>query len=426
MWNELPSTKRKLRGLAIYSMTGFFFLSLIVYFTWSIRSLLLPMILGGLLAYLCKPLVNKVQVRWLPNAAKVSIVLVGIFSALFFATNGLKTKVPTDDEQLVIQIRLQHKFNKKFEELMGIQKNGQGNVVYNLLKNELDPFVSNLNNLLFLSKEQSLRVETMRKDPFASDLLNDRFFNYYLQNKALMKNLELNEEKRRISSTENHSQEAEEHSSIIVALLNTISTWLLLPFVFIFLLFDNGKILKFFVSLVPNQFFELTLSIVDEVDNAIGKYLRGTILECTLVGLTLTVSFFLIGFEWDVAMIIGIIAGLTNAIPFLGPAIGLGVGLTYGLILEDIQPVLPFITKDNLFVAIFISVLVAQLLDNTVFQPVVLGSAVNLHPLVVIIGVMGGSVIFGFAGMLLAIPSIVIFKVVTETLFKELKAYRII
>jgi predicted PurR-regulated permease PerM len=61
-----------------------------------------------------------------------------------------------------------------------------------------------------------------------------------------------------------------------------------------------------------------------------------------------------------------------------------------------------------------------------VFQPLVVGNAVNIHPLVVIVGVFGGSLMFGFAGLIFAIPSIVILKVVIETFYTGLKAYRII
>lgn len=422
-----PKNPRKIRAWLIYGSFGTLAIGSFIYLVSSLRSLILPMILGALLAYIFKPLVERINIPVLPNAAKVMIVLVGLLSGIGFATNRLKDLIPNENEQLVYQVRLQYKINKKFHDIMETHTTTdgkvKGNVVYNLLKDELDPFMLNVNRLLKLNNEQNQDFQNLFKTGF----VEEKYFEYHKANRKTMKlqeHIVEEQEARKPASTE--ANKKEEESSIIVALLNTLSTWLLLPFVFIFLLFDEGQIEKFFVSLVPNNLFELMLSILDEVDIAIGNYLRGTLLECALVGLSLGLGLFLIGFNADVAISIGAIAGLTNAIPFLGPAIGLGVGLGYGLILEEINPVLPFITLDNLFFAIFICVLIAQLLDNTVFQPIVLGSAVNLHPLVVIIGVMGGSVIFGFAGMLLAIPSIVIFKVVLETLFKELKAYRII
>lgn len=419
-----PKSARKLRALAVYGISALLAVSGILYLLWSLRSLVLPIILGALLAYICKPLIKNFRISWLPNSARVIIVLMAIVTGISFATQNVKEMIPTKEEQLVLQVRLQYKINEKFKSIWEIDKKGKGNFTYNLLKNELDPFLFNINKLLAFDREKKRKFLSMKAEK--SPLITDRFYEYYKSN---LKTLKIQKREAAKAPDRKPAQaEAieEEQSSIIVALLNTLSTWLLLPFVFIFLLFDDGQITKFFIRMVPNNLFELVLSIVDEVDVAIGNYLRGTLIECSLVGMTLGFGLFLIGFETDVAIAIGVVAGLTNAIPFLGPAIGLGVGLGYGLVLEEINPILPFITIDNLFVAIFICVLIAQLLDNTVFQPIVLGSAVNLHPLVVIIGVMGGSVIFGFAGMLLAIPSIVIFKVVIETLFKELKAYRII
>ena len=413
---------QKWRAWVIYGAAITLAIAATLYFVWSLRSLLLPIILGALLAYICKPLINSFRISWLPNGARVFLVLMAIFLGLSTATQSIKRMIPTKEEQLVLQVRLQYKINEKVKSMLGLDESKKGNFIYGMLNNEIDPFLFNLNHLLALDKEQSRELKKLKEEK--SPLLSDKFYGYHLENLKVLKIQESKEHERNPAQATTIS--AEEETSIIVALLNTLSTWLLLPFVFIFLLFDEGQIEKFFISLVPNHLFELTLSIVDEVDVAIGKYIRGTLLECSLVGLSLGGGLFLIGFETDVAIAIGAIAGLTNAIPFLGPAIGLGVGLGYGLVLEEINPVLPFITIDNLFIAIFICVLIAQLLDNVVFQPIVLGGAVNLHPLVVIIGVMGASVIFGFAGMLLAIPSIVIMKVVVETLFKELKAYRII
>jgi len=161
------------------------------------------------------------------------------------------------------------------------------------------------------------------------------------------------------------------------------------------------------------------------VDKAIGNYLRGTLLQSSLVGLIIFLGLLLIGFKIQAAIFIGIIAGISNAIPFLGPVIGLGTGLLYAIIVEGIDPIFPFLPQNPL-VGVLIVVLIAQFLDNAVFQPLVLGKAVNLHPLVVVIGVTGGSIIAGFWGMLLAIPTIVIVNVVISTIYRQAKAYYII
>ena len=70
---------------------------------------------------------------------------------------------------------------------------------------------------------------------------------------------------------------------------------------------------------------------------------------------------------------------------------------------------------------VVVAVVLAQLLDNVVLEPVVLGSVVKLHPLVVVIGVVGGAILFGTVGMLLAIPALAVFKVFVISTARQLK-----
>ncbi|MEZ4871394.1 MAG: AI-2E family transporter [Bdellovibrionales bacterium] len=422
---------RKIRSVIVYSASIIAAICLVVYLLGALRELLLPIIVGGLLAYLCKPLLAKRILPWLPNSVRVIILLGVIGGGLAYTAQSIKKSIPSKDERLVLQVRMNYKLHERFNSIMGVDaKTGKGNFVYNMVKDEINPIMSQIYSVLNLTQEQRSDFRKFYRENKETYPNLEKYYEYYRANlkraRIEEKALEAAKKEERSLASATIDAKEEEKGSIILDLLNVVSTWLLTPFVFIFLLFDNGQIMKFFVQLVPNKFFELSLRIVDEVDTAIGNYLRGTLLECSLVGGTIGLGLFVIGIDIKIALTIGAVAGLANAIPFLGPVIGLVVGLGYGLIVEEIAPIIPGIDTGNLFFAIVGTVVVAQLLDNSIFQPIVLGSAVNLHPLVVIIGVMGGSVIFGFAGMLLAIPAIVIFKVVIETLFKEMKAYRII
>jgi predicted PurR-regulated permease PerM len=205
-----------------------------------------------------------------------------------------------------------------------------------------------------------------------------------------------------------------------------LSAWILAPLIFVFLGFDNGQIRRFFIGLVPNRYFELSLTVLDRLDDAIGKYLRGTLLECFLVGLTLTLGLLLLGIPLGIAVAIGVISGLLNAIPFLGTVIALVIGVGYALIAENIKPLIPGLNPNDLALYVLILVVLVHVLDDVVFQPFVLGSAANVHPLVVVIAIIAGSLIMGLWGMLFAIPTVVVVKTAVATLFKELKDYRII
>src|SRR5690606_10068411 len=115
---------------------------------------------------------------------------------------------------------------------------------------------------------------------------------------------------------------------------------------------DRGQIISFLMRLVPNRYFELTMNVVDHVDDALGKYIRGTAIECALVGITLVIGFWICGLPLKISILIGILGGLTNAIPFVGTFIACVVGAAYSLIAEDISPLIPFVTENNLLIAV--------------------------------------------------------------------------
>jgi predicted PurR-regulated permease PerM len=75
---------------------------------------------------------------------------------------------------------------------------------------------------------------------------------------------------------------------------------------------------------------------------------------------------------------------------------------------------------------VIVAVGLAELLKNVIYEPLVLGGAVELHPLVVVIGVFGGAILFGVVGMLLAIPTIVVLKVFVSSTARQLKAYGLV
>jgi len=150
------------------------------------------------------------------------------------------------------------------------------------------------------------------------------------------------------------------------------------------------------------------------------------LIECFLVGLILALGLILLGIPLGIAVAIGVVSGLLNAIPFLGAVIALVIGVSYALIAEDVRPLIPGLNPNDLALYVVVLVVIAHVLDDVVFQPFVLGGAVNVHPLVVVIAIIAGSLIMGLWGMLFAIPTVVVVKTAVETFFKELKDYRII
>ena len=304
-------------------------------------------------------------------------------------------------------------------------KTGKGNAFYNLIAQDINPLRLSFNNYLDLSPEQTDIFLKFKHGVDGVEPVSEIYYQYFLANTK--KSRAPAEAKTTASKARsNTGEEINQDASFLKILMDIFSIWFLLPIIFVFFLIDDGSIERFFIRLVPNRYFELALNLHEEVDDAIGKYLRGISLECALVALSMVVGLFAIGISIKMSLLIGILSGLATAIPFLGPVVGLTLALVYVLIAEELHPLLPLITMDNSPIAVVIVNVVVMALDNVVFQPIVLGGAVNLHPLVVILGIMGGSMLFGAAGVLLAIPAIVVLKVVTQHTFRGLKDYRII
>jgi predicted PurR-regulated permease PerM len=435
MITDAEKIARQKRAKIVY--TGAFLLvaGLGLFIFVSLRALILPTIIGALSAYLCRPLLMFMKRRRIPRGASILILFGLFFLILFIIVSQIQGIIPDEKGKMVLQVRIQYKINEKYKEYMGIDTSGaEGNFIYNMVGKEVDPLINKLNDLLMFTEEDKELFDQYASGAIDGKPVEEKFMGYYranliaAQHKAIeqAEKAQAQAEASETAVADASEQEGEKEPSKIAIVLDVISLWIVMPFVFLFLLIDDGEIKKSLVSLIPNQYFEVALTVIDNVDEAIGNYLRGTILECSLVGLTFIICLAIIGIDFKWAIIIGVIAGTANAIPFLGPAIGLVVGASYGLIAEEAQSILPFMNANNLVIGVLVTVGIAQGLDNAVFQPIVLGGAVNLHPLIVIIGVMGGSIMFGFFGMLFAIPTIVVFKEIFTTTMRQFKAYQII
>lgn len=402
-----------------------------IWLLWALRGLLLPLAIGVVMAYLCLPLVGYLKDRGFSHFWAI-IFLSGLFCLLLFsALNLAGSIVPDKQSELELKVRARYKLNDKFDRLMGLDNQARrGNWLYSLAGQELVPLRDGIDTILTLSGEEQQLFSRYYQgaDGLPGRPVPEKYWQYQQANQ------DRDREKLKITGQGKASatdvllarKEGERHRSLLRTIISTASLWLVTPLVFLTLLFDDGRLKQGLIRSVPNRYFELTLTVIDNINAALGRYLRGTALECFMVGVSFSLCLFLIGVDPRWSVIIGAIAGSANAIPFLGTAIGLIVGILYGVMAENISPLLPFVNDSNLILAIVAAVFLVHLADNAIFQPYILGSAVNLHPLAVIMGVMGGTLLFGFAGMLFAIPAIIVLKVVVATTFRQLKAYYII
>jgi predicted PurR-regulated permease PerM len=426
---EEQERERKVRRKVFYLTFATLALILGGFLIWKLRILILPIIVGALLAFLFRPVKDRFRVRWLPHELQVLCSFAAISLVLFFAFNTLRKHIPDEEQKLEFKVRLKYKLNERYRQLVAKLPERKSNAVTPLIEKETGPLMDKINQALDLNPEERSLFLKYAAGYNGKPPIQSKFVDYFRANQNTGEYvIPEKTPTTTVSPTTPAASAAAQPPTAEqgTSLESKLSAWILAPLIFIFLGFDNGQIRRFFISLVPNRYFELSLTVLDRLDHAIGRYLRGTLLECFLVGLCLTVGLILLGIPLGIAVAIGVVSGLLNAIPLLGTVIALVIGVGYALIAEDVTPLVPGLNPNDLALYVLILVVLVHILDDVVFQPFVLGSAVNVHPLVVVIAIISGSLIMGLWGMLFAIPTVVVVKTAVATFFKELKDYRII
>jgi len=193
---------------------------------------------------------------------------------------------------------------------------------------------------------------------------------------------------------------------VTTGVLETILVFVLAPVVAFYVLIDLPRIRQEAVALVPERHRAEVLHVSRRLGDAVGGFLRGQMLVALIVGLMTSTGFWIIGL--DFWLIIGMIAGALNIIPFVGPWVGGFLGVVVGFVTADLRTA----------VLAAVVALVVQQLDNHLISPNVLRATVHLHPAVIILIIVLGGGLGGIWGVLLAVPVAAIVKIVVGHLWR--------
>ena len=201
-----------------------------------------------------------------------------------------------------------------------------------------------------------------------------------------------------------------------------LSSMVIIPFITFFLIKDGRRFNRAFISKVPNKYFELSLNILHKVGNQTGKYIQGQAIDALIVGMLSVLGLFIINLVFHnpipYFIFIGMLAGIANLIPYIGPIVGAVPALVLAL----------FSNPQNLGMVllwIVIVFVIVQAVDNSLISPMVVSKSVNMHPLTVVVVVIIGGNIAGLIGMLFAVPFTGIIKVSSSQVIWGLKNYRL-
>lgn len=178
------------------------------------------------------------------------------------------------------------------------------------------------------------------------------------------------------------------------ALAAVFGNLVLTPIVAYYLLLDWGPMVERTKHMIPPRWREGVQSFLDETDAVLGQYLRGQLVVMGVLAVFYTVGLMLVGL--DLALPIGVFTGLAVFVPYLG----FGVGLVLGLLAAALE----FQTLWGVaMVALVYSV--GQAVESFVVTPRLLGERIGLHPIAVIFALMAFGHLFGFIGVLVALPA---------------------
>ncbi|MCO7222901.1 AI-2E family transporter [Pleionea sp. CnH1-48] len=178
-----------------------------------------------------------------------------------------------------------------------------------------------------------------------------------------------------------------------MALFGWLGNLVLVPVVTFYLLRDWDDLVARIRSLLPRHMEPVVVQLGDECDTVLSAFVRGQLMVMMALGLIYSIGLWMVGL--DVALLAGFIAGLASIVPYLGFIIGILFASIAALIQFGDASIL-------LFVAIVF--IVGQMLEGMVLTPLLVGDKIGLHPVAVIFAILAGGQLFGFTGVLLALP----------------------
>ncbi|MFI5164591.1 MAG: AI-2E family transporter [Bacteroidia bacterium] len=202
-------------------------------------------------------------------------------------------------------------------------------------------------------------------------------------------------------------------NKFIAALGDFFIAFFAISFLTFFFLRDEKIIIEAMLSAVPENYSEKVKHVMTETKRLLKRYFIGILIEVLLVITFLSIGLSIAGIKH--ALLIALFAGLVNVIPYVGPFIGAGFALFIGLTTNHDMTMLAVIIR------VFIVFPIVNLSDAFLLQPLIYSSSVKTHPLEIFLVILAGATIGGIAGMILAVPSYTIIRVIAKEFFAKFR-----
>ncbi|HAH50484.1 MAG TPA: AI-2E family transporter [Balneola sp.] len=305
-------------------------------------NLVLYLVLALILSYVLDPIVNWLQRNKVPRTLAITLTLSAVILLFVYASTTVIPKVADQMVQLARQLDIQN--------------------------------IENIAN----------QVETKLSDDY--DFIPEGFLSDNLT--------------QVLNSLFDFDQFSSVFGNIVGVFTDIFSAILVVPFAAFFFLKDGSKIRRDLLRLIPNKYFETSLTLIDKIEKRLGLYFRSVLLQSLLVAASSWTTLSIAGL--DNSLSVGIAVGLANTIPYFGPIIG----YILSIIISIIE------TGDfSLVLVCIVAILIVQMLDNIVFQPLLFSRSADMHPVAILFIILIGAEVAGILGMLVAIPLATVIRI---------------
>lgn len=187
----------------------------------------------------------------------------------------------------------------------------------------------------------------------------------------------------------------------VIAFTGTLVELVVVPIITFYMLKAGSTFKRIFAELFPPEYRQHIMDLVQETDHILSAYIRGQLILCVAIA-----SMVFVGMWWlevPYPLVIALLAGIVELVPIVGPIVGAIPALLLALTISG-----------ALAVKVLIFYIIVQQFDGHILMPKLMGNVIEIHPVAIIAGVLLGSAVLGVFGMMLAVPTLAVLKVITK------------
>ncbi len=203
--------------------------------------------------------------------------------------------------------------------------------------------------------------------------------------------------------------------NIVTVMRKLVVAFVAITFLAFFFLKDEGLFKETIMVLVPDQYEKRIRNVLHSIKQLLIRYFIGIILQCTIVLINITIGMTIVGFPFQQALVMGLLIGVFNVIPYVGPWLGGSVAVLMGVATAVTTAGYPAIWLLMVYMVIVIAI--TQAIDNNLIQPMIYSRSVNAHPIEIFLVIFAVGSFAGIVGMILAGPAYTALRVFAREFF---------